>query len=83
MFSCSHRIDYLDVVRYLLASGKVPAQSQDKHGRTLIFTAVMHNRPELLEFLLKKVCSDSDKLITGTGHYYRFVSVAYKKGLLP
>ena len=50
------REGYVDVVHYLLASGKVNSRGVDDEGRTLIFTAVMHNQPDIVRFLLRKVC---------------------------
>ena len=38
-----------------MSSGKILRSSVDKHGRTMVFTAVIQNKVEVLEFLLKKV----------------------------
>ena len=51
----SIRNNYFDVIHYLVTSGKVKRDSVDKHGRTLVFTAVVQNKVEVLKFLLKKV----------------------------
>lgn len=48
------RNGYIDVVNYLLRTGKVHPQARDGHERTLVFTAVMHDQPKLLKFLLSK-----------------------------
>ena len=43
------------MIHYLVSSGKVQRSSVDRHGRTMVFTAVIQNKVEVLEFLLKKV----------------------------
>lgn len=46
------RRGYTDVVHYLHIGGHVDLQMIDQHERTLIFTAVMHNQPKLLQYLV-------------------------------
>ncbi len=49
------RNGYLDVIHYLVTSGKVRRDALDVHNRSLVFTAVVQNKVEVLEFLVKKV----------------------------
>ena len=51
------RNGYIDVINYLLKSNKVSADYCDSHQRSLVFTAVMHNQPDVLSYLVKKVCA--------------------------
>lgn len=49
------RRGYTDVVHYLNVGNYVNLRMIDHHERTLIFTAVMHNQPKLLQYLVSKV----------------------------
>ena len=49
------RNGYIDVINWLVRSGKVDPRMKDGHGRTLIFTAVVHNQPKVIQFLLNQV----------------------------
>ncbi|XP_064612317.1 uncharacterized protein LOC135476265 [Liolophura sinensis] len=49
------RADFVDVVHYLLKCRHVDPQDTDSHGRTWIFTAVMHNSANVLVYLLNRV----------------------------
>lgn len=46
---------YTDVIHFLVISGLVNVQQIDTHERTLIFTAVMHNQPKVLHYLINRV----------------------------
>ena len=59
-FTIVFRHGYLDVVHYLLLSGKIRTTFKDPHNRTLLFTAVMSNQPRILKFLLYNVSDESD-----------------------
>ncbi|KAK3580734.1 hypothetical protein CHS0354_005744 [Potamilus streckersoni] len=49
------QLGYIDVVHYLIVSGQVDPQRIDEHGRTLIFNAVMHSRPKIVQYLISRV----------------------------
>ena len=49
------RLGYVDVVHYYSVSGLVSLTDTDTHQRTTIFTAVMHNQPEVLHYLINRV----------------------------
>lgn len=49
------RRGYTDVVHYLNVGGYVDLRMIDNHERTLIFTAVMHNQPKLVQYLTSRV----------------------------
>ncbi|ESO87089.1 hypothetical protein LOTGIDRAFT_229258 [Lottia gigantea] len=54
-FSQAIRHDYIDVIHYLIVSGRVNPNYTDNHNRTCIFTAVMHNKPKVVQYLLHRV----------------------------
>lgn len=56
LFQASRR-GFTDVVHYLHIGEYVDFRMIDGHERTLIFTAVMHNQPKLLQYLVTRVCS--------------------------
>ena len=64
MIRFSPRNKYFDVIHYLVSSGKILRSSVDKHGRTMVFTAVIQNKVEVLEFLLKKVSHEINMIST-------------------
>ena len=49
------RHGYTDVVHYLNVGDHLNFRMIDCHERTLIFTAVMHNQPRILNYLITKV----------------------------
>lgn len=49
------RLGYSDVVHYYIVSGHINPQQVDSHNRTFIFTAVMHNQLDVLNYLMKRV----------------------------
>ncbi|XP_052265497.1 uncharacterized protein LOC127867994 isoform X2 [Dreissena polymorpha] len=49
------RRGFVDVVHYLHIGKYVDLHMVDSHERTLIFTAVMHNQPKILQYLVLKV----------------------------
>lgn len=49
------RRGFTDVIHYLHIGEYVDLRKIDGHERTLIFTAVMHNQPKLLHYLVNKV----------------------------
>ena len=49
------RSGYADVVNYLLRTGHVSASMKDLDNKGLLFTAVMHNQPKVLKYLLSHV----------------------------
>ncbi|CAC5402293.1 unnamed protein product [Mytilus coruscus] len=49
------RLGFVDVVHYYNVSGHVSLKSIDSHDRTTIFTAVMHNQPDVLQYLINRV----------------------------
>ncbi|KAL4240026.1 hypothetical protein ACF0H5_000821 [Mactra antiquata] len=49
------RRGFTDVVHYLHVGDHVNLHLIDNHERTLIFTAVMHNQPKLLNYLITRV----------------------------
>ncbi|CAH1795219.1 unnamed protein product [Owenia fusiformis] len=63
------RHGYVDVIHYLIRMGKVDPRDVDDHSRTLIFTAVMHNQPRVLQFLVQKAKPKIDvNKISDTGN---------------
>jgi len=50
-----HRNDYPDVLHYLITTQKCNVLKKDEHGRTLIFLAVMNEKPKILRYLIKRV----------------------------
>ncbi|XP_070581122.1 uncharacterized protein [Ptychodera flava] len=60
---------YAEVLFYLMKCKKLDPKVTDAHGRTLIFTSVMHNQPIVLSFLLTKVQVKADvNLAADTGN---------------
>ena len=51
----SHRLGFADVVHYLVRDGLVDVTRSDSHGRSLLFTAVMHNQSEVVRYLVTRV----------------------------
>ena len=49
------RLGFTDVIHYLHVSGTVNLSLVDSHERTLIFTAVMLNKPKVLQYLIGRV----------------------------
>lgn len=49
------RRGFTDVVHYLHIGEYVDLRMIDSHERTLIFTAVMHNQPKVLQYLVSRV----------------------------
>lgn len=49
------KLGYTDVIHFLVISKLVNVQSIDSHERTLIFTAVMHNQPKVLHYLIHRI----------------------------
>lgn len=49
------RLGYGDVVHYYNVTHHVALSQIDCHGRTTIFTAVMHNQPDVLHYLINRV----------------------------
>lgn len=52
------RHGYTDVVHYLNVGQCLDFNMIDSHERTLIFTAVMHNQPKVLHYLITRVSYD-------------------------
>ena len=49
------RLNFIEVLRYYLNSGRIKPDYHDNHKRTLICLAVVHSQPAMLEFLLADV----------------------------
>lgn len=49
------RNGFTDVVHYLLKSGRISADFVDNRQRSLVFLAVIHRQPKVLQFLLSHV----------------------------
>ena len=49
------KLGYTDVIHFLVISGLINVQLIDSHERTLIFSAVMHNQPKVLHYLVNRV----------------------------
>ena len=49
------RLGFVDVVHYLVSSGHVDVTRCDSHNRSLLFTAVMSNKPEMVRYLVARV----------------------------
>jgi ankyrin repeat protein len=46
--------DFPDVLHYLITTKKCNVLKRDEHGRTLIFLAVMNEKPKILRYLVKR-----------------------------
>lgn len=63
------RLGYVDVVHYYSVSGHVSLTDKDSHNRTTIFTAVMHNQPDVVHYLINRVKPKIDiNLASDTGN---------------
>ena len=49
------KLGYTDVIHFLVISDLVNVRMIDSHERTLIFTAVMHNQPKVLQYFINRV----------------------------
>jgi len=49
------RLGYTEVIHYLIVNKHVDPQQPDSHGRSLVFSAVMHNQPDVVKYLIKRV----------------------------
>lgn len=49
------RLGFSDVMHYLVSCGHVDVTRSDLHGRSLLFSAVMHNQPEVVRYLVTRV----------------------------
>lgn len=72
---CYYRNGYADVVNYLLKAGHVKATMKDLDGKGLLFTAVMHNQPKVLKYLLSHVrhhqtCKFFERFLYGYQQYH-------------
>lgn len=54
------RLGFRDVVHYLVSGGYVDVTRHDIHGRSLLFSAVMHNQVDVVHYLVTKVESALD-----------------------
>ncbi|XP_076446995.1 uncharacterized protein LOC143284211 [Babylonia areolata] len=54
------RLGFKDVVHYLVSGGYVDATRHDIHGRSLLFSAVMHNQVDVVHYLVTRVHSALD-----------------------
>ena len=43
------------MVQYLVSGGFVDVTRSDVHGRSLLFSAVMHNQAEIVHYLVTRV----------------------------
>ena len=55
------KLGYTDVLHFLVISKLVNVHSIDSHERTLMFTAVMHNQPKVLSYLIHRVGMSYDR----------------------
>ncbi|WAQ97063.1 ANK3-like protein [Mya arenaria] len=62
------RHGYRDVIHYLHVGKYVDLTQVDSHERTLIFTAVMHNQPRVLQYLVKATPSINVNHVSNTGN---------------
>ena len=49
------RLGFVDVLHYYMTSNLVSPYFKDSHNRTYLFTAVMHNQPSVLHYLINRV----------------------------
>ena len=49
------RNDLPDVLHYLITTKKCDPHIKDEHNRTLVFLAVMNDKPKILNYLVKRV----------------------------
>ncbi|XP_005093860.2 uncharacterized protein LOC101861107 [Aplysia californica] len=49
------RLGYISVIHYLIVNKHVNPSHSDSHRRSLIFSAVMHNQPNVLKYLVNRV----------------------------
>ncbi|KAL8593305.1 hypothetical protein ACOMHN_009958 [Nucella lapillus] len=54
------RLGFKDVVHYLVSGGYVDVTRHDIHGRSLLFSAVMHNQVDVVHYLVTRVDSALD-----------------------
>lgn len=47
-------LGYVDVVHYLIKNGRVDVTRSDSHGRSLLFSTIMLNQPEVVQYLVTK-----------------------------
>lgn len=63
------RLGFVDVVQYLVKSCQVDVTRSDTQGRSLLFSAVMHNQIEVVRYLATKVNSGLNvNQASGTGN---------------
>ncbi|XP_070185699.1 uncharacterized protein [Littorina saxatilis] len=48
------RLGFPDVVHYLISGGHVDVTKSDVHGRSLLFSAIMHNQPKVVHYLVTR-----------------------------
>lgn len=51
----SIRLGFHDVVHYFVGSGRMDLTKVDMHGRSLLFSAIMHNQPQIVKYLATRV----------------------------
>ncbi|KAK3091148.1 hypothetical protein FSP39_017513 [Pinctada imbricata] len=49
------RLGFVDVLHYYLSSNLISPYFKDSHNRTYLFTAVMHNQPSVLHYLINRI----------------------------
>jgi hypothetical protein len=55
IFVVKTRNDYAEVLHYLITTKKVDPHKRDANGKTLLFVAVMNEKPRILNYLIKRV----------------------------